>query len=210
MQYYYHRLLIIYYLLNGIQSYFYAYTRLKKKPRSRTRQNNIRASLAFFCFPLTGFFIGHLQTDTMDVCSSASLLGQQLTLIELERLSFIGPEEFVQAFAKDSPHIDSSFKDMKKTKNLESYVHWFNRLSYLVASEICKVRIVYYLFVFEPCVIHLVTLRGIHITCPGLSAYKQLRKSPRYHLCTFFSIRKRNNESKQSSFGSRPRENVST
>ncbi|VVC30177.1 Ras guanine-nucleotide exchange factor, conserved site,Ras-like guanine nucleotide exchange [Cinara cedri] len=77
-------------------------------------------------------------TDTMEVCSSASLLGQQLTLIELERLSFIGPEEFVQAFAKDSPHIDSSFKDMKKTKNLESYVHWFNRLSYLVASEICK------------------------------------------------------------------------
>jgi len=80
-----------------------------------------------------------LQTDTMEVCSSASLLGQQLTLVELERLSFIGPEEFVQAFAKDSPHIDSSFKDMKKTKNLESYVHWFNRLSYLVASEICKV-----------------------------------------------------------------------
>ncbi|XP_026810872.1 uncharacterized protein LOC113552274 [Rhopalosiphum maidis] len=77
-------------------------------------------------------------TDTMEVCSSASLLGQQLTLVELERLSFIGPEEFVQAFAKDSPHIDSSFKDMKKTKNLESYVHWFNRLSYLVASEICK------------------------------------------------------------------------
>ncbi|KAF0771450.1 ras-GEF domain-containing family member 1B [Aphis craccivora] len=74
----------------------------------------------------------------MEVCSSASLLGQQLTLVELERLSFIGPEEFVQAFAKDSPHIDSSFKDMKKTKNLESYVHWFNRLSYLVASEICK------------------------------------------------------------------------
>jgi len=73
------------------------------------------------------------------VCSSASLLGQQLTLVELERLSFIGPEEFVQAFAKDSPHVDSSFKDMKKTKNLESYVHWFNRLSYLVASEICKV-----------------------------------------------------------------------
>lgn len=85
-------------------------------------------------------FVLCLQTDTMEVCSSASLLGQQLTLVELERLSFIGPEEFVQAFAKDSPHIDSSFKDMKKTKNLESYVHWFNRLSYLVASEICKVR----------------------------------------------------------------------
>ncbi|XP_050534858.1 uncharacterized protein LOC126901942 [Daktulosphaira vitifoliae] len=77
-------------------------------------------------------------TDTMDVCSNAAILAQQLTLIELERLSYIGPEEFVQAFAKDSPHVDSSFKDMKKTKNLESYIHWFNRLSYLVASEVCK------------------------------------------------------------------------
>lgn len=85
----------------------------------------------------------------MEVCSSASLLGQQLTLVELERLSFIGPEEFVQAFAKDSPHIDSSFKDMKKTKNLESYVHWFNRLSYLVATEICKVSsTLYNCFIF--------------------------------------------------------------
>ena len=55
-----------------------------------------------------------------------------------ERLSNIGPEEFVQAFAKDTDK-DTLFKDMKKTNNLEAYVQWFNRLSYLVATEICMV-----------------------------------------------------------------------
>ena len=60
--------------------------------------------------------------------------------MELERLSYIGPEEFVQAFAKENPHLETSFKDMKKTRNLESYVQWFNRLSYFVATEVCKVN----------------------------------------------------------------------
>ncbi|GLH05570.1 Ras-GEF domain-containing family member 1B [Gryllus bimaculatus] len=67
-----------------------------------------------------------------------TILTLQLTHIELERLSYIGPEEFVQAFAKDNPHLETSFKDMKKTRNLESYVQWFNRLSYFVATEVCK------------------------------------------------------------------------
>lgn len=40
---------------------------------------------------------------------------------------------------KESPHLETSFKDMKKTRNLESYVQWFNRLSYFVATEVCKV-----------------------------------------------------------------------
>lgn len=30
---------------------------------------------------------------------------------------------------------------MKKTSNLEAYVNWFNRLSYLVTTEICSVSI---------------------------------------------------------------------
>lgn len=77
-------------------------------------------------------------TDVTEVCGSASALAQQLTHIELERLSYIGPEEFVQAFAKDNPHLETSFKDMKKTRNLESYVSWFNRLSYFVATEVVK------------------------------------------------------------------------
>ena len=32
------------------------------------------------------------------------------------------------------------YRDMKKTYNIEAYVEWFNRLSYLVATEICVVR----------------------------------------------------------------------
>ncbi|KAF4524006.1 hypothetical protein B566_EDAN006300, partial [Ephemera danica] len=78
-------------------------------------------------------------TDVTELCPSAEKLAQQLTHIELERLSYIGPEEFVQAFAKENPRLDTtSFRDLKKTRNLESYVQWFNRLSYFVATEVCK------------------------------------------------------------------------
>lgn len=76
-------------------------------------------------------------TDITEICPSPSVLAQQLTHIELERLSNIGPEEFVQAFAKENPNIDTTFRDLKKTKNLESYIQWFNRLSYFVATEVC-------------------------------------------------------------------------
>lgn len=38
--------------------------------------------------------------DITELCPSATVLAQQLTHVELERLSYIGPEEFVQAFAK--------------------------------------------------------------------------------------------------------------
>lgn len=79
------------------------------------------------------------QSDITEMCSSPLLLAHQLTHIELERLSFIGPEEFVQAFTKEHPSIETSFKDLKKTRNLESYVTWFNRLSYLVATDVMKV-----------------------------------------------------------------------
>lgn len=42
------------------------------------------------------------QVDITELCPSATVLAQQLTHVELERLSYIGPEEFVQAFAKVS------------------------------------------------------------------------------------------------------------
>ncbi len=32
-------------------------------------------------------------------------------------------------------------QDVKKTGNIEAYVEWFNRLSYLVATEICVVSL---------------------------------------------------------------------
>lgn len=78
-------------------------------------------------------------SDITEICPNANVLAQQLTHVELERLSYIGPEEFVQAFAKDNPHLETSFKDLKKTHNLEQYVQWFNRLSYLVATQVCRV-----------------------------------------------------------------------
>lgn len=77
-------------------------------------------------------------TDIMEVCPSPLMLAQQLTHIELERLSMIGPEEFVQAFCKNGNDSETSYEDLKTTHNLESYVHWFNHLSYMVASEICS------------------------------------------------------------------------
>lgn len=77
----------------------------------------------------------------MELCLDPKILAQHLCHIELERLSFIGPEEFVQTFVQENSSVNSSFPEMKKTRNLESYVQWFNRLSYLVGSEICKVHI---------------------------------------------------------------------
>lgn len=49
---------------------------------------------------------------------------------------------FFSLLCQESPHLETSFKDMKKTRNLESYVQWFNRLSYFVATEVCKVNII--------------------------------------------------------------------
>ncbi|KAG8593682.1 hypothetical protein GDO81_000920 [Engystomops pustulosus] len=80
-----------------------------------------------------------IQRDIISVCSDPYTLAQQLTHIELERLHYIGPEEFVQAFVQKNPldNNENCFGDKKKTQNLEAYVEWFNRLSYLVATEIC-------------------------------------------------------------------------
>ncbi|XP_029455994.1 ras-GEF domain-containing family member 1B isoform X2 [Rhinatrema bivittatum] len=80
-----------------------------------------------------------IQRDIMTVCSDPYTLAQQLTHIELDRLAYIGPEEFVQAFVQKDPldNDKSCYGDRRKTRNLEAYVEWFNRLSYLVATEIC-------------------------------------------------------------------------
>ncbi|CDQ90625.1 unnamed protein product [Oncorhynchus mykiss] len=55
---------------------------------------------------------GH-RNDVLSICDDAFILAQQLT------------------------HIELSFFRKRKTTNLEAYVAWFNRLSYLVATEIC-------------------------------------------------------------------------
>ncbi|XP_052071928.1 ras-GEF domain-containing family member 1B-like isoform X1 [Mytilus californianus] len=99
-------------------------------------------------------------TDITEICPSPLECAQQLTHIELERLGQIGPEEFVQAFAKETVSSETSFKDMKKTSNLEAYVNWFNRLSYLITTEICshlkkknRVKVIeYFLDVGKECI----------------------------------------------------------
>ncbi|XP_036385147.1 ras-GEF domain-containing family member 1B-A-like [Megalops cyprinoides] len=80
-----------------------------------------------------------IQRDILTICNDPFTLAQQLTHIELERLSYIGPEEFVQAFVQKDPldNDKSCFSERKKASSLQMYVEWFNRLSYLVASEIC-------------------------------------------------------------------------
>jgi len=70
------------------------------------------------------------------------VLAQQLTHLELQFLSFIGPDEFVNAFARDSgtrggeEEEEARVRAGKKTSNLESYISWFNRLSFLIASSV--------------------------------------------------------------------------
>uniref|UniRef100_A0A8C8FN45 Ras-GEF domain-containing protein n=1 Tax=Oncorhynchus tshawytscha TaxID=74940 RepID=A0A8C8FN45_ONCTS len=81
-----------------------------------------------------------IQKEMLSICNDPYTLAQQLTYIELEHLSHIGPEEFVQAFVQKDK-LDSTqpcfSEQKKKTTNLEAYVRWFNRLCYLVATEIC-------------------------------------------------------------------------
>uniref|UniRef100_A0AAQ5YFD8 Ras-GEF domain-containing protein n=1 Tax=Amphiprion ocellaris TaxID=80972 RepID=A0AAQ5YFD8_AMPOC len=44
-----------------------------------------------------------IQRDLLSICNDPFTVAQQLTHIELERLSYIGPEEFVQAFVQKDP-----------------------------------------------------------------------------------------------------------
>ncbi|ESO03361.1 hypothetical protein HELRODRAFT_140568, partial [Helobdella robusta] len=81
-----------------------------------------------------------LSTDITETCPNPLFLGHQLTHIELERLSMIGPEEFIQDHALRSVRSDWLLlfrRFLKKLTNIDSYVHWYNRLSYFVATEIC-------------------------------------------------------------------------
>uniref|UniRef100_A0A8K9VBH4 RasGEF domain family, member 1Bb n=1 Tax=Oncorhynchus mykiss TaxID=8022 RepID=A0A8K9VBH4_ONCMY len=71
---------------------------------------------------------GH-RNDVLSICDDAFILAQQLTHIELVRRDYIVPSRHVV--------FRESFFRKRKTTNLEAYVAWFNRLSYLVATEIC-------------------------------------------------------------------------
>lgn len=49
------------------------------------------------------------------------------------------PSSFSDLLIKGALSLQSCYSDRKKASNLEAYVEWFNRLSYLVATEICTV-----------------------------------------------------------------------
>ncbi|XP_021107283.1 ras-GEF domain-containing family member 1A isoform X3 [Heterocephalus glaber] len=93
------------------------------------------------------------QKDILGVCCDPLVLAQQLTHIELERVSSIHPEDLMQIIS----HTDSLDNhrpgpsepvtcltlqcrgDVAKTYSLEAYDSWFNCLSMLVATEVCRV-----------------------------------------------------------------------
>ncbi|XP_053422560.1 ras-GEF domain-containing family member 1C isoform X2 [Nycticebus coucang] len=76
---------------------------------------------------------GAQQEDPPQTCPPLRLFSLPLQ----ERLRHIGPEEFVQAFVNKDPLASTKPCFSDKTNNLEAYVKWFNRLCYLVATEIC-------------------------------------------------------------------------
>uniref|UniRef100_A0A667WPF6 RasGEF domain family, member 1Bb n=1 Tax=Myripristis murdjan TaxID=586833 RepID=A0A667WPF6_9TELE len=65
------------------------------------------------------------RVDVLSVCDDPFVLAQQLTHIELVRSR---KRQNSRCVSRGGP---------RKTSNLEAYVSWFNRLSYLVATEIC-------------------------------------------------------------------------
>uniref|UniRef100_A0A673Y8Y6 RasGEF domain family, member 1Bb n=1 Tax=Salmo trutta TaxID=8032 RepID=A0A673Y8Y6_SALTR len=74
------------------------------------------------------------RSDVLSISDDAFILAQQLTHIELVRR-----EHTTIIFKKVTLTclFPQSFFRKRKTTNLEAYVAWFNRLSYLVATEIC-------------------------------------------------------------------------
>uniref|UniRef100_A0A3Q2PE96 RasGEF domain family, member 1Bb n=1 Tax=Fundulus heteroclitus TaxID=8078 RepID=A0A3Q2PE96_FUNHE len=80
------------------------------------------------------------RADILSVCDDPFVFAQQLTHIELVGMGWVGPTRFcvvfMVSFSSSVPLFQGFFRK-RKTSNLEAYVNWFNRLSYLVATEIC-------------------------------------------------------------------------
>lgn len=69
------------------------------------------------------------------ISSDTSLIAQQLTHIELERLSMMALDDIIQCISQ-SDH--DSFLSSPSHPSVHSCIHWFNRLSSLVATEILR------------------------------------------------------------------------
>jgi len=75
------------------------------------------------------------KTSLADICSDPQKIADQLMLVERERFCAISPHEFIQTFVRS----DSEIQDTANSgSNIEAYIAWFNRLSYLIATDICS------------------------------------------------------------------------
>uniref|UniRef100_A0A8C7GIN2 RasGEF domain family member 1C n=1 Tax=Oncorhynchus kisutch TaxID=8019 RepID=A0A8C7GIN2_ONCKI len=72
-----------------------------------------------------------IQKEMLSICNDPYTLAQQLTYIELVRR---GGGRMRRGLNRGHGGRE---RQKKKTTNLEAYVRWFNRLCYLVATEIC-------------------------------------------------------------------------
>lgn len=90
----------------------------------------------------------HIQCDEedkqlSDVCRDPVEFAENLTILEVEKLSQIGAEQFVEKFiAQDMTCSQLDLTSTATISCLELYVAWFNRLSYLIATEIsmCPIK----------------------------------------------------------------------
>lgn len=74
------------------------------------------------------------EKDITDLVGDPIVLAGQLTYAEQERIGMIEASEFVDTFV-DS---DATTESTTKVANIIAYIEWFNRLSGLVATEICR------------------------------------------------------------------------
>uniref|UniRef100_A0A671XJ17 RasGEF domain family member 1B n=1 Tax=Sparus aurata TaxID=8175 RepID=A0A671XJ17_SPAAU len=80
-----------------------------------------------------------IQRDMLSICNDPFTVAQQLTHIELVRAVALDLLFFIPFESRTMPValLKSVIGPDLKASNLEAYVEWFNRLSYLVATEIC-------------------------------------------------------------------------
>ncbi|VIO87465.1 Uncharacterized protein BM_BM5234 [Brugia malayi] len=92
----------------------------------------------------------------VEICPNPTTLARQITLIELERFSMIGPDEIVYASMDD----DTKKRYGNGTNNIKYYIDWSNRLTYLTATEIlrcskrhCRIHTIeYFIDVAKECI----------------------------------------------------------
>ncbi|CAG9532629.1 unnamed protein product [Cercopithifilaria johnstoni] len=92
----------------------------------------------------------------MEICPNPTTLARQMTLIELERLNMIGPDEIVYAAMDDN----AKKRYGNCMNNIRHYIDWSNRLTYLTATEIlrcskkqCRVQTIeYFIDVAKECI----------------------------------------------------------